>query len=587
MKVKCLLPAIALLAVLPARAEYLFSTKFNSGRIPAIMTTEDRDGEPLSTADYRNGYTDKGWTVALVSGGQYAAMSPSHSRTDKPQSNLLSTPAFTVSGTRPMIRWKGRSIHPDFPESYLVLVQETGKDTPDVVYECLGEGEELDLNDVWTLHAVSIESYIGKEIKVSFECISTNKYLLAIDDLYIGDPEEQMYQCEVSTPVFVGTEWDGSDASGEQGLLFRGVLWNMGMPLEGGRVAFMSEGEEIASMPVEGVLRCGESCDFSMRVPLERDRTIPYTIDVVDADGNHTTVTENILGCSYFPRTLLVEEYTGLWCVNCPSGMLQVERMERRFGEQAITVSGHINDLLECAEYRAGITAYSVPWMVLNRNNGTAGDDTSKFEEEYRRSTPAFIEISDYETGDDGMLRATAQVTWAYDLDNSSDRYRLGYMLTHDVVKEDDNEYRQKNGLGTVASERFYYLPSSIKSDLSPNHNVVVSAEDAFSGRPYSLPSSFTGMETAQAQISIVKPEAVDDLADTRLVAYIIDTADGTIVNACAQKLDEAVTSIPVTVAPETDAQEEYYTLQGMRVASPDKGIYIVRKGGKVSKVIF
>lgn len=587
MKVKCLLPAIALLAVLPARAEYLFSTKFNSGRIPAIMTTEDRDGEPLSTADYRNGYTDKGWTVAMVSGGQYAAMSPSHSRTDKPQSNLLSTPAFTVSGTRPMIRWKGRSIHPDFPESYRVLVQETGKDTPDVVYECLGEGEELDLNDVWTLHAVSIESYIGKEIKVSFECISTNKYLLAIDDLYIGDPEEQMYQCEVSTPVFVGTEWGGSDASGEQGLLFRGVLWNMGMPLEGGRVAFMSEGEEIASMPVEGVLRCGESCDFSMRVPLERDRTIPYTIDVVDADGNHTTVTENILGCSYFPRTLLVEEYTGLWCVNCPSGMLQVERMERRFGEQAITVSGHINDLLECAEYRAGITTYSVPWMVLNRNNGTAGDDTSKFEEEYRRSTPAFIEISDYETGDDGMLRATAQVTWAYDLDNSSDRYRLGYMLTHDVVKEDDNEYRQKNGLGTVASERFYYLPSSIKSDLSPNHNVVVSAEDAFSGRPYSLPSSFTGMETAQAQISIVKPEAVDDLADTRLVAYIIDKADGTIVNACAQKLDEAVTSIPVTVAPETDAQEEYYTLQGMRVASPDKGIYIVRKGGKVSKVIF
>lgn len=587
MKVKCLLPAIALLTVLPARAEYLFSTKFNSGRIPAIMTTEDRDGEPLSTADYRNGYTDKGWTVAMVSGGQYAAMSPSHSRTDKPQSNLLSTPAFTVSGTRPMIRWKGRSIHPDFPESYRVLVQETGKDTPDVVYECLGEGEELDLNDVWTLHAVSIESYIGKEIKVSFECISTNKYLLAIDDLYIGDPEEQMYQCEVSTPVFVGTEWGGSDVSDGQGLLFRGVLWNMGMPLEGGRVAFMSEGVEIASMPVEGVLRCGESRDFSIRVPLERDHTIPYTIDVVDADGNHTTVTENILGCSYFPRTLLVEEYTGLWCVNCPSGMLQVERMERRFGEQAITVSGHINDLLECAEYRAGITTYSVPWMVLNRNNATAGDDTSKFEEEYRRSTPAFIEISDYETGDDGMLRATAQVTWAYDFDNSSDRYRLGYMLTHDVVKEDDNEYRQKNGLGTVASERFYYLPSSIKSDLSPNRNVVVSAEDAFSGRPYSLPSSFTGMETAQAHISIVKPEAVDDFADTRLVAYIVDTADGTIVNACAQKLNEAVTSIPVTVAPEADAPEEYYTLQGMRVARPDKGIYIVRKGSKVSKVIF
>lgn len=587
MKVKCLLPAIALLAVLPAQAEYLFSTKFNSGRIPAIMTTEDRDGEPLSSADYRNGYTDKGWTVAMVSGGQYAAMSPSHSRTDKPQSNLLYTPAFTVSGTRPMIRWKGRSIHPDFPESYRVLVQETGKDTPDVVFECFGEGEELHLNDVWNLHAVDISAYMGKEIKVSFECISTNKYLLAIDDLYIGDPEEQMYQCRVITPAFVGTAWGGPDAVGEQGLLFRGTLWNMGMPLEGGRVAFMSEGKEVASTPVEGVLRCGESCEFDIQIPMELDRTIPYTIDVVDAEGNHTVVTQNILGCSYFPRTLLVEEYTGLWCVNCPSGMLQVERLERQFGEQVISVSGHINDILECAEYRAGITTYSVPWMLLNRNNETAGDDTAGFGKEYEKGTPAFIEISDYDLGSDGMLRATAQVTWAYDLDNSSDRYRLGYMLTHDVVKEADNDYRQQNGLGTVASERFYYLPSGIKSDLSPNHNVVVSAEYAFSGRPYSLPSALTGMETAQAQIAIAKPEALEELASARLVAYIIDTADGTIVNACAQKLDEAVTSIPVTVAPETDAQEEYYTLQGMRVARPDKGIYIVRKGSKVSKVIF
>lgn len=39
-------------------------------------------------------------------------------------------------------------------------------------------------------------------------------------------------------------------------------------------------------------------------------------------------------------------------------------------------------------------------------------------------------------------------------------------------------------------------------------------------------------------------------------------------------------------IGEETDLVEEYFTLNGVRVANPDKGIYIVRKGRKVSKVV-
>ena len=35
------------------------------------------------------------------------------------------------------------------------------------------------------------------------------------------------------------------------------------------------------------------------------------------------------------------------------------------------------------------------------------------------------------------------------------------------------------------------------------------------------------------------------------------------------------------------NAPVEYYNLNGMRVANPDKGIYIVRQGNSVKKVIF
>ena len=36
----------------------------------------------------------------------------------------------------------------------------------------------------------------------------------------------------------------------------------------------------------------------------------------------------------------------------------------------------------------------------------------------------------------------------------------------------------------------------------------------------------------------------------------------------------------------DTDAQAEYYTLQGVRVDNPSPGIYICRKGSNVKKII-
>lgn len=39
-------------------------------------------------------------------------------------------------------------------------------------------------------------------------------------------------------------------------------------------------------------------------------------------------------------------------------------------------------------------------------------------------------------------------------------------------------------------------------------------------------------------------------------------------------------------IAAEENAPAEYYNLQGVRVANPDNGIYIVRRGSKVSKTV-
>lgn len=39
-------------------------------------------------------------------------------------------------------------------------------------------------------------------------------------------------------------------------------------------------------------------------------------------------------------------------------------------------------------------------------------------------------------------------------------------------------------------------------------------------------------------------------------------------------------------IGNDNEAEAEYYNLQGVRVMNPGHGLYIVRKGNKVSKVI-
>ena len=41
-----------------------------------------------------------------------------------------------------------------------------------------------------------------------------------------------------------------------------------------------------------------------------------------------------------------------------------------------------------------------------------------------------------------------------------------------------------------------------------------------------------------------------------------------------------------IELPADTDAPAEYYTIEGLRVNKPSHGLYIVRQGSKVSKVI-
>lgn len=568
------LSALCVGSLIPAQGKYLFSTNFNSGRIPAVMSTADLDGTSGSDDDYRYGNTDKGWTVTMISGGQYAAVSPSHTRSEVAQCNTLSTPSVSITGTRPMLRWRGRSVHPDFPEKYSVLVHDIEADTDAVL---LTVEEE---SDVWRTRAIDLSQYIGRNITVTFRCESINRYLLAIDDIMIGDPEEISLIATPTSPEYIGL-WGKS----EDYATISGTVSNMGIPLSDASLVCVVDSRDVDTLPIPGEWRCGQTQSYSFSIPVSLNAATPYTIYMQASDGTRTPLMEHRVFASHFPRTLLVDEYTGLWCNNCPKGILDTEALQRRFHSQIITLGVHINDALQCDDYRNEVSVYSIPYMTLNRNADTGADNTSKFNTEFDAPTIAHISIDAY-TLSARDIAVKASVTMAETTDNTSDRYRIGYLLTHDVVTTTPKpSLRQENSLSTVASDRFYFLPSKIASDLSPNHHVVATGLFAHTGRPYTLPKSMEGLTPIAAEWNFQAPDVIEDLTQTTLVAYVLDSSTGIILNAVAQPLDrQPSASLPSTSFPSSDALPEYFTLSGIRVSNPSRGLYIVRRGHFISK---
>lgn len=89
--------------------------------------------------------------------------------------------------------------------------------------------------------------------------------------------------------------------------------------------------------------------------------------------------------------------------------------------------------------------------------------------------------------------------------------------------------------------------------------------------------------ENADGTVSVIYPI-------TPAIIETINAAKEFIVNTDAEVVGVKYVSTSTglaAIAADADAPAEYYDLQGRRVANPSAGLYIVRQGSKVSKVVF
>lgn len=173
----------------------------------------------------------------------------------------------------------------------------------------------------------------------------------------------------------------------------------------------------------------------------------PY---LVPSENEEVTVTFPDLDVSSVYRKVLIEEYTGHHCMNCPTGHQKLEELHEIFGDTLVAVGIHAGPLAapNAAEgypydFRTEVgndlkqefAIDGIPAAIINRYPEPGGWGIARWLSKINavdRSKPlAAIQLINEYNAQTGMLKANAQVTL---LEPCSNQLRLAFYLIEDGI---------------------------------------------------------------------------------------------------------------------------------------------------------
>lgn len=550
---------------LPASAEAGYQAKFNSGNIPKEITVSNANGLTPVLSCYSAGYTTEGWTVDRVGMKGYCAVTPTHTRSGKACENVMTLPEIDIEEGM-WLRWEALSVAPDLPESYCVRAAVDGG-SPVTLFEVDGE------NDEWVTRMVPLSGFAGHSLRVEFVCNSVDRYLLAIAGLKIETPSTTAFEAVDRTVRFGGTLEPSLPS-------VRVTATNIGAAANVSAVECVdrTDGMVYGTYTPDSEWGTAETLSFEFPIEEYRGGDISYSVNAVLDNNERVTLSEGDIFVSSYPRTLLVDKGTATWCVNCPQAMLDLEAYKRMFGASIIAVETHCNadiDPLTDSGYWDGLGFYAAPTFMVNRIRKSSSQTIAGITGYFDMPTTFKVTLGDVKISGKDSAEITATAVSASDVDNSSGRYRVGYVLTADFHDPENIQFRQQNSINGPYGYRFYFMPSVITPDLMTHHDVSLTSDNAFTGFEGSLPTTLESGKEYTHTWTIDRPELLDDIRRGRVVAYIVDAEEGDVENAAALMLDgNSGSGIYSAVKP--DASPEIRYLQGgtLMITLPESGEY-------------
>lgn len=587
------------------------------------------DGDRLSPAEIPAGWgftAETPWLMIRESEESVKMALAAHSMFSTPgrADDWAVTPQLFIPDARCYLRFEAQSYLHSKTDSLLVYayVNDNGYSTltssivddiranGDIVFaEQLTPGQfEEKLEGDWQTFTVDLARYAGKSIYLAF--VNQNENQSAVILNHVEVIHDMQYLTTVTTPDAVVKADD---------LTIEGTITPAGdiYEIKSVDMALRSGQKVISTLSASNLeLKQGKPFSFSfpVKLPLKHGEINRYAIDLVINETDSATYNFSVKNLEFATeRKIVIEEYSGRSCANCPLGFLAMENLEHSFPGAIIPVvirtfqSDPLGSGLEAYSEFIGLDKIGAPSGLINRS--FAGFPMVSVGEDYRFSGVGagengeddpvvwFDAVSEMMlTAPDGEVDFTATLdpttqsltvsgSTRFALNGSLNVSLLGILLENDrATKQSNNLYAMTDSdLGPWGAGGLY---GKSRVDITLDHVARQVYGTTFNGTPGLVPAVQTAGTDYQFSMTVPMPDNIENTNNLEFVIMMINSDTDRTINS--QRVAVEVDSSIAEIAGSTDAPVSYFDLLGRPVSSPRRGqLLIKRVGNKTSKIIF
>lgn len=421
--------------------------------------------------------------------------------------------------------------------------------------------DEENLSGDWTDNMVSLADFAGKNIYIAFLNDNENQSAVFIDNV-------RVIHDVTYTIAFTNKE----SVVNEEKIKVKGVI-KIESEVETYTDLSLSllneEGTEVSKIEKSGLeLKSGDTYEFEF--PQELDLTpgavnnFTVKVKLNEDETNVASYVKNLLFTA--GKNVVVEEFTGTTCPNCPRGIVALENLEKYYPGRIIPVALHTysGDRLN-----SGMDAYAA-YLGMNAapsgrvNRGEISDPMAVYDNEYRLSGAGLIDESGFEVktwfdlaSEEINTPADAKVQFKASYDEATGMitipgnvtFTLGYanrnvnlftvILEHDVEDIQLNNHYSLNMevLGDWGNGGKY--GQNMVSPYSHKHVARGVLSTLYSGTPGLIPSAIQAGTPYEFNIEARMPQTVDNPANTSIVVMALDNDSHAFINAGEAKMND------------------------------------------------
>lgn len=440
-----------------------------------------------------------------------------------------------------------------------------------------GSSEE-GLEDDWTNYIVRLDEYAGQDVYIAFVNDNENQSAVFIDNVKV-----------IHDMRYLTTFDSRNRVVNQDEIAIRGTL-TIATEIETYDAVDIAlrdaTGKEIDRINESGVsLKKGDvyNFEFSRPLPLERGVENKFSI-AVDLNGRTTIVNSSVKNLTFEPyKRVVIEEYSGAECVNCPLGIVAMENLLKTYPGQVIPVviRTYSNDMLGTglhpySQY-LGLDNFGAPSAVINRSR--AGYPMISVDGDYRFSGAGII---DPDSGNEEMTwidhvgaellepaETSVDFVSVYDdatqMINVTAKVRSALNTTDNnlhlfaVVTENDIETYQSNGYSSNTDPDLGEWGKGGVYGTSLVYPYMISEVargtwgTTYNGTGGLIPATMNSDETYEAKFAMALPSTVDNPDKCQLVLMLINAGTGTVVNANIASINGATTALDTPLMPDSD----------------------------------